>query len=267
MKKFRGYISEMAATPVSALDSEFIAKATKVKSFNLKASDFESLKHKAEIQHLYATYMFKEFDLDKTIKGMNMSKINTLIDQLKNMNRSNFEALYDYQPKGVGPGEALLYFLIDDAVLGGGGSAGVDIKIGGQNFEVKAAQVSGDGKTVYGFKLGGTVDVTNMVNKAVEMKKEMGFVTQGKGTNEVNKTQIAAIKKKFPKEWAAIEKEYRDKAHKYFGSTPVIFFNNNRSGKKLTRSAGNIIASKVVKKTDIELETISQGVIKPRVKI
>lgn len=269
MQRFKGYLKEMAANfKVSDLDSEFIARATKVRSFNIKGADLESTKYKAEIQHLYATYQFPDFDLEKTIKGMNVGKINKLIDQLKTIDRGNFDALYDYQPKGVGPGEALLYFLIDDAVLGGGTSAGVDVKIGGSNYEVKGANLSADKRSVYGFKLGGTVDVTNMVNKAVQYKEELGFTTAGKGKNEVNKTQMAAIKKKYPREWAKIEKEYADKAHRYFGNTPVIFFNNNRSGGgKLTKAAGNIITVKTVRKNDIEIDTITQGTIKPRVKI
>jgi hypothetical protein len=269
MHRFKGYIKEMAANlPVSKLDNDFIARATKVRSFNIKGADLSSLKNKAEIQFLYATYQFDGFDLEQTVKGMNVGKVNKLIDKLKSVDRNNFDALYDFQPKGVGPGEALLYFLIDDAVLGGGTSAGVDVKIGGSNFEVKGANLARDKKSVYGFKLGGTVDVSDMVNRAVKMKEMMGLTTAGKGKNEVNPTQIKAIRKKFPKEWSDIEKEYATKAHKYFGNTPVIFFNNNRgTGGKLTSAAGNVIIVKKVTKNDIQIDAITQGTIKPRVKI
>ena len=43
--------------------------------------------------------------------------------------------------------------------------------------------------------------------------------------------------------------------------------NNNKSGAKLTRDGGRIIAVKKVAKTDIQIHTITQGTIKPRVKI
>lgn len=254
-------------TKVSELDADFIQRATQVTSFNIRGSDFESLKYKNEIQHLYATYMFKGFDLSKTIQGMDVKKVNTLIDHLKTIDRVAFNNLYDFQPKGVGPGECLLYFLIDDAVLGGGTSAGVDMKIGSKFFEVKGAQLSGDKKFVTGFKLGGTVDLTDMVNKAVQMKESLGFTTAGKGKNEVNKTQIDEIKKKYPKEWKEIEKEYATKAYKYFGNIPVIFFNNNRTGAKLTTAAGYVIKADPVKKDDIMIDVITQGTIKPKIKV
>ena len=258
----------MARTPkISDLDATFIQRATQVTSFNVKGADFESLKYKAEIQYLYATYQFKGFNLSKTIRGMDVTKVNNLIDVLKTIDRSAFNNLYDFQPKGVGPGECLLYFLIDDAVLGGGTSAGVDMKIGSKMYEVKGANLSGDKKTVTGFKLGGTVDLTDMVNKAVQMKEALGFITQGKGKNEVNKTQIDAIRKNYPKEWKAIETEYANKAYKYFGSIPVIFFNNNRSGSKLTQAAGHVIKADPVKKSDIMIDVITQGTIKPKIKV
>lgn len=254
-------------TKVSELDADFIARATQVTSFNIRGADFESLKYKNEIQHLYATYMFKGFDLSKTIKGMDVTKVNNLINDLKTIDRQAFNNLYDFQPKGVGPGECLLYFLIDDATLGGGTSAGVDMKIGSKLFEVKGANLSGDKKSVTGFKLGGTVDLTDMVNKAVQMKEALGFTTMGKGKNEVNKTQIEAIQKNYPKEWKKIETEYANKAYKYFGNIPVIFFNNNRSGPKLTTAAGHVIKADPVKKTDIMIDVITQGTIKPKIKV
>jgi len=268
MNRFKGYLKEMAEFKVSDLDAEFIRRATKVTSFNLKGADFESLDHKAEIQHVIQTYWFPKFDLKNTMRGLNVNKINNAIDQLKKADRFYFDKLYDWQPKGVGPGEVLLYFLINDAVLGGGTSAGIDVKIGGKNYEVKAANLTGDGKSVYGFRLGGTVNVSQEVRQAIDMKEKLGFTTAGKGQGEVNKTQITAIQKKFPKEWESIRKSYVDKAYKYFAGQTVIFFNNNRStGGKLTRAAGNLAAVKKVKKDDIEIDVITQNSIKPRVKI
>ena len=268
MLSLKGYLNEMTDAKIKDLDAEFIARATKITSFNLRGADFESLAHKAEIQHIIHTHWFPKFRLGDTMKGLNMGKLNSAIDTLKKIDRFYFDKLYDWQPKGVGPGEVLLYFLIDDAVLGGGSSAGVDVKIGGKNYEVKAANLTGDKKAVYGFRLGGTVNVSQEVRKAIQMKEELGFTTKGKGQGEVNKTQIEAIKKKYPKEWESIRKSYVDKAYKYFAGQNVIFFNNNRgTGGKLTTAAGNIAAVKTVSKNDIEIDVITQNSIKPRVKI
>lgn len=249
------------------LDMEFIANATKIKSFNLRGADFQTLKYKKEIQFLYATYLFKGFDLSKLPNDLNVSQANKAIDKLKSIDRSNFNALYDFQPKGVGPGEALLFFLINNAAIGGGSSAGVDIIISGKQYEVKAANLSKDKKSVRGFRLGGTVDVSQEVNAAVRLKNELGFTTKGKGKAEVNTSQIKAIKAKYPLEWDQIRKSYINKAYKYLAANPVIFMNNNRSGGKLTSGAGNIIAEKTVRRQDIEIDTITQGGIKPKVQL
>ena len=51
------------------MDKDFIHRATKVSSFNLYAADFQSVRHKKEIQHLFATYFFPKFDLNHTSTG------------------------------------------------------------------------------------------------------------------------------------------------------------------------------------------------------
>lgn len=260
-------LKEMAAISVNKMDAEFLKRAQKVTSFNLLTKDFESLKHKNEIQWLFKTHLFPKFDLDKTLSRLDIDKFNTLIENLRSTNTAGLNYLHFYNLKGVGPGEATMFFLIDDCYLGGGGSAGVDAIIGGKKYEIKAANFSKPTKTVIGFKLGGTVPLGDLVNKAKEFKEALGFKTKGKGESEVNTTQIKAIQKKYPREWAKIENQYRDRAHKYFGSHDTIFMNNNKSGNKLTREGGRIIAIKKVAKTDIQIHTITQGTIKPRVKI
>ena len=52
MKKFKTHIQEMAAVNAANLDTGFLKRAQKITSFNLRSFDFESLKHKAEIQFL-----------------------------------------------------------------------------------------------------------------------------------------------------------------------------------------------------------------------
>tara|TARA_Y100000114_G_scaffold116115_1_gene110368 strand:+ start:194 stop:1000 length:807 start_codon:yes stop_codon:yes gene_type:complete len=268
MQRFRTFLKEMAAVNIADLNTEFLKRAQKVTSFNLQTKDFESLQYKAEIQHLFNMHFFPDFDLDNTIKGdIKMDVANKLIKQLKSEDKTNFNKLHYYNLKGVGPGEATLYFLCDKAMLGGGASAGVDIIIAGKKYEVKAANYSKNTGTLTGFKLGGTVPLGDMVTKAVEMKNMMGLKTQGKGQNEVNTSQIDAIRKKFPADWKKIEIQYGRAAAKYFGNTPVIFINNNGSGGRLTADGGEIVTIKKVGFNDIQIHTITQGTIKPRVKV
>ena len=276
---FRTYdmIREMAAVNVADLDMNFLNRAQKVTSFNLKPTDFQSTKYKAEIQHLFGRSFFPNFDLSQTIKGQpNLRKLNSLIDQLKKESMRNYNRLHFYNLKGVGPGEATLYFLMDDADLGGGGSAGVDLVVAGSKYEIKACLVSKDG-SLSGFKLGGTAPVGPLVSKLVEFKEKLGLSTSGKGQNEVNGSQMAAIQRKYPSEYAKIEADYGRIAGRYFGRTPVIFINNNASDKVdpedtaektrlLSSNAGGIVAIKKVTPRNIKMQVATQGTLKPKIK-
>jgi hypothetical protein len=279
MNRLKTFIREMAAVKTSNLDAAFLKRAQKVTSFNLRAADFESTQYKAEIQHLFRTHLFPDFDLSQTMTGPpNVAQLNKRIDILKRQNFGNYNKLHFYNLKGVGPGEATLYFLLDDAHLGGGGSAGVDLVIGSKQYEVKASLYSAADNTVYGFKLGGTAALGKMVNELVRLKNELGLKSAGKGQNEVGPKNLEAIQKAYPNEYRKLENDYARTAGQYFGKTPVIFINNNASVKLdpddpvekvrlLSNAAGNVLAIKSVNTKDIKIQTVTQGTIKPRVKI
>ena len=254
---------------VSKLDVEFMQKAERVTSFNIPAADFTHLQYKEEIQFLFKKHFFPKFDLTKTLKSntVNMRDVNRLIDRLKQFDFNAFNNLHFYNLKGVGPGEATLFFLLDKAHLGGGTSAGVDLVVAGNAYEIKAAKLDKDGKFVTGFKLGGTVPLGDLVDEVVSYKNSMGFQTSGKGQAEVNKTQLDAIRKEYKPQMEKLEKEYARRAFKYFENDNVIFMNNNNSNGRLTRAAGGIITVKRVKATDIGLDVVTQGTMKPKVKI
>ena len=284
MKSFKAYLVEE-----KRLDKKFLKRATSVKNFDLRASDFQTLKYKKEIQHLYATYWFRgdpegipAFDLSKTQKGFNMDALNKQIGWLKKNNRKYFNMLYSQTPKGVGPGELLFYFLIDDAVVGGGASAGADvILVGGKEYELKASQVSGDGKSVYHFKLGGTQDLSKIQAQAKKLfddaKKRgiKGLETKGKGELELGPGKINILRKEYPKEWSKIEKDYAIVASKYFGKQNIVFLKNNNEtvadveGNKRKMPVGTIAAVKMggVKASDISIDSFTSGTVKPRVNI
>ena len=48
-------------------------------------------------------------------------QLNKLIRELKGYGNATFERIYKYPMTGVGPGEIMLYFLLNDCTLGGGG--------------------------------------------------------------------------------------------------------------------------------------------------
>lgn len=238
------------------MDSDFIKRATRVTSFNLSTADFQSTRHKKEIQHLFALHFFPGFDTKKAIDTVNVNQLNTLINELKNIDFEQFKKLHDYNLRGVGPGEVTLYLLINKAVLGGGSSAGVDLVVSSSMYEVKAVEVTSDGYAT-NFKLGGTFNLSDLIKDLLDLKKAVGAGGEG-----VNKAALAAIRRKFPKELKRIEEEFADRAyHNYFKNHEIIFIKN--SG----RDVGKVMAVKKVKKSDIVLDRLTSGVLKPNVKL
>jgi len=258
MKSFKSYIKE-ATISVDDLDMDFIRRAEKVTSFNLTSSDFTSTEHKAEIQYLITKNFFPEFDTSKTLTTVDKDKLNTLIRELKSINISRFLKLHDYNIKGVGPGEATLYYLIDNSKLGGGSSEGVDLVVGSKQYEVKAAKKQRNG-TFSDFRLGGTVEVSDLIAELRDLKDKLGINTPR--PNEISKTKIQQIEKEAPREYAKIEKEFGDRAFKYFENDNLILINHNE-GKK---DRGLIEYVGKVKRSNIGLERVTSNNIKPILK-
>jgi len=270
MQRFKNFFTEMAAVNVSELDAEFLKRAQKVTSFNLSSKDFISLKYKKEIQHLFRTHLFPSFDLNNTISGQpTVTKLNKLIKELKGISTKDFKYLHNYNLKGVGPSEATLFFLLDKAHLGGGSSAGVDIVVDGKDYEVKAGNLPGEfgGKEIIGFKLGGTVPLANMVKSALEIRdSDPKIAAKGKEKTGVNGAQIKAItadRKLAPRWQKEVVLPYARAAAKYLGKNPIIFMVNTTPKARFGEVAA-IIKPKI---SDISIDVVTQGTIKPRVKI
>ena len=256
MIRFRNYLAE--SVKMENLDLEFIKRAQKVTSFNITAKDLESLTYKKEIQYLFGLHFFPKFDLNKTINTVDKNRLNALISTLKSQDSANFKAMHKFQPRGVGPGEVTLYFLINEAQLGGGGSAGVDLVVGSRKYEVKAVSVTGRGQYANNFKVGGTFTLSDIIADTIALKKKAGLGA----SSEVNTGQIEVIKKQFPSEMEDIFKRYQKRTYdNYFKNHEIIFIRND------TNAIGEILAVKKVKMDDIEFERITSGTIKPRVKL
>jgi len=257
MKKFRGYITEM----VDELDAEFLSRALTRTSFNLMAKDFESLKHKKEIQHLFHLNFFPKLDMSKMLDSVSENGLSKAISMVRKESGPKFEALYKYNIKGVGPGEVMLYFLLNNAHLGGGSSKGLDLVDKSGNFEVKAVDYSPSGKYVNNFKVGGTVALADIMRGVIDLKKKVG----GSASSEVNNSDLIDIEKKFPNELKKYKDMYVDRTYnEYFKNHKIIFLSNKKGG---GYQLGDLIAIKQVKKSDIMFERITSGTIKPRVKI
>src|SRR6056300_958958 len=205
MYRLKSYLKEMSMAQELDMDFEFIRKAERVTSFNLAEKDFMTNKYQKEIRYLYTKNFFPKFDTKLFVKKVDITALNKAIAALMRENNANFYSLYNFKPGGMGPGEVLMFFLVDNAELGGAGSAGVDLVVKGKKYEIKAAQITGDRKFAYGFKLGATFPTSAIEKKASDLKKQ---TKQPGSVSEINKDDIAAIRRQFPGEWEKIEKEY-----------------------------------------------------------
>jgi len=258
MKSFKSYIKE-ATISVDDLNMDFIRRAEKVTSFNLQTSDFESTEHKTEIQYLITKNFFPGFDTSKTLTSVDKDKLNALIRELKSIDKKLFAKLHDYPLKGVGPGEATLYYLLDNSRLGGGGSAGVDLVVGSKKYEIKAVKPRVKAGDFHDFKLGGTVRLDDIMGELADLKEKLGL---SGAPGEIPKTQIETMKKKAPREFEKIERTYGDRAFKYFEGDEVILINNDK-GKK---DYGEVIFSGKIQRKNIGLDRVTQATIKPTLK-
>jgi len=258
MKSFKSYIKE-ATISVDDLNMDFIRRAEKVTSFNLQTSDFESTENKAEIQYLLTKNFFPGFDTSKTLTSVDKDKLNALIRELKSINTKLFSKLHDYPLKGVGPGEATLYYLLDNSQLGGGASAGVDLVVGSKKYEIKAVKPRVKAGDFHDFKLGGTVRLDDIMGELADLKEKLDL---SGAPGEIPKTQIETMKKRAPREFEKIEKKYGDRAFNYFEGDEVILINNDK-GKK---DYGEVIFSGKIQRKNIGLDRVTQATIKPTLK-
>ena len=277
MKKFRTYLKEMAAVSINDLDMNFIKRAERVTSFNIGPGDFQKTKNKAEIQHIIKKHFFPNFDLDRTIKDQpTANALNELIEDLQRENFSMYNKLHNYPLSGIGPAEATLYFLCDKAHLGGGSSAGVDLKIGTKEYEIKAALVNAQKTHISGFKLGAGTDFKPIVSELMKMKQMYGIKTTGKGKEEIpSKSGIEVFRQKDPKKMAELDGLFQKECRDYFGNKQVIFMSNNASqkidpefpdaGKQkvLSKGSGTCIAIQKVNPIKCKIQVVTQGIIKP----
>lgn len=242
---------------MAELDTQFMNRALKITSFNLTAKDFESLTYKKEIQYLFSTHFFPGANV-KFLNTVSESTLKQSINALRTADTSNFAHLFKYNLKGVGPGEVMMYYILNKGYLGGGSSAGLDLVVGSEGYELKAVDASPQGY-VNNFKVGGTFSLADIINGVASLKKKAGL---GSGS-EVNAGQLQKIYDKFPNELQYFYDEYAEVTYKnYFKNHKVIFLSNKNGG---GYQLGDVIKIMNVKKNQIQFERITSGTIKPRV--
>ena len=262
MRTFKNHIVEEALNDLSTpfeLDRKFIRSAmSKITQLNLSAKDFESLENKAEIQYLITTTYFPEFDWKKlNMKGFDTKKLNDMVAELRS--QSMFSKFYAWTPRGVGPGEVMFYYLVNDAKLAGGKEGG-DLRIGNNTYEIKSATISWAQKAASGFRLGGTFKMPGLMKDVFDLlEKTPEAVKLGKEKSGINKKQMAVLLKKYPREMKKIMDEWKRTVHsKYFSKYDFIFTDNTSKTRK-----GEIAYAGPINPNMIDTDSVTQGEFKP----
>ena len=233
------------------LDVNFILRAEQRTSFNFVPQDFTNLNYKREIQFLFNKHFFPLFELSETLNGLDLERLNKLIRRLKALHPDMFNHLHNYNLKGIGPGELTLYLLLNNGYLGGG-TTGTDLFHLAEGFEVKAVDVSPLG-TVNNFKLGSNVPMSDIMQDIANL----GLTDT---PTEIKKSLLDFVRS--DPAFVAINSRYAEAAYyHYFSKHPVIFIRNS------TSLVGEIIAIKEVKPSDISIERVSNGTVKPVVRL
>ena len=251
------------------LDFDFIRRAEKVTKFNIDVKDLKP-ELQPSVRYLYLKNQFPNFGKkDMFMKSFNVPKLNAAIKELKSENFTHFFNMYQFDQSGIGPGELLLYFLIDNSSVGGGGSAGVDLRVGNKEYEAKSVTLNVGRQRVEGFKLGGKGEIAPILAKAQALKKqydgEMIAANDNKknAISEINKKQMTKLKQLEPKAWLQIEKDYAKVAGEYFGNTNLVFMYSKAQKTKV----GEIIAAGTIDSKAIEMQAITSGTIKPSISL
>lgn len=243
---------------LNKMDIKYLNKAEKVTSFNLNTKDLTTVNpaRKNEIRYLFLRYFFPTLKSNVFISSNSITKndFNSSVAKLKAVDKFMFDKLHNYKSglSGIGPGEVTMFFVYDNAYLGGGTSKGVDIRLGSSSYEVKAIEVDAKNRA-RGFFTGSAIDFSEFFSEMVKVAKSV---------NEPATMQGIAIKKireKAPDQVRVIEEAYADYIYnQYFKGHEIVFINNKD---------GTIAGVKEVKPKDITFDAFTQSRIKPRVQL
>lgn len=247
------------------LDEKWLNRNRRKTRLSFTSSEFKNLTHKREKQLLISELYFPDFDLSDTIEYVDKDKLGRLIRSLKNSHRESVINLHDYRPStDIGPGEALVYFLVNKAYLGGGTSAGLDLFDTRHKYEIKAARISND-RYATEFKIGTNVKVGGLIKTITDLAKKHKVPISGDG---IPWSSIQKLKQVAKRGFEEVETDFANLTYtNYFKGKEIIFLNNNRGSSR----RGDLEDIKEVKPADIHIERVtksgSEHTIKPRIKL
>lgn len=238
------------------MDNDFLTRARDCIKFSLTHNDLISNNHKLEVRKLISDEWFNNVPAKIFKENISLESLNKSINHLKLKNSNGFNKLFNYKLQSSGAGELLLYYLLDNCSLYPPNERGRDVQIDNTDYEIKAVKLKKhkilNGTFVYDFKLGTSLDLIDIIYDLKILNKNNGSNIPG---SEINKLRGNPLFNK-------IENRYRNEAIKYFNKHNVIFFDISHSNNN-----GNILLIDNIKKENIYIERVTQGTIKPLIRI
>lgn len=232
--------------------------AARVTRINIADADTYVVTYKEAIRELISQHITPVNWKNATTNRVTVTDINNCIRDIKSQRGVDINKIYNYKIKG--PGEFLLFLIIDDAVLMPDKEAEIDMKVGAgsaqKSYQIKSYATSDE--LVRDLRIGG-IEISSFATELMALKVKAGITETNPG---VTQTQIQRIKAKSPelsKEFTAIETRWANYIYEqYFKKVDFIFLD---SGGKTVKSI------KSVKPEDITLQRYDSGIMRPTVKL
>ena len=255
------------------LDKVWLKQFEVCTSVDIPLDGFKSTTHKNEIRHLLNNLFFKNLDPQSPVL-MALRKLNSLdsatsalnkgIDLLRAAAGSAFSTFYQYgKNNAFGPGEVLMYYLIDGITLAGTDSSG-DLALGKTSYEVKAVVRTNSGY-FKDFRI--SIETGEVIKKIMSLCIKANItLPAGRAGESIPSSALDELRaSKFKAEYAKLELEYATLAYNnYFKKHPIVFMDTSDSGGG--GKLGRVMAIMDVKVKDVAIDRISQGKPKPMVK-
>ena len=229
---------------------------------DFKSDNREALRYCFE-QHILSSRL-------PSISSVTASSLNAAISSLQGDSRFD----YVMKPTGlkqIGPGEVLLYLLVEGSELVGQGDDR-DLRVNGRGYEVKGVKIGSylgaEGTGVFppnsrcyvDFFFSGQFATSKYVQAIFKLANENEIVSTARSKGEFNKTLMNRLRTAAPKEFAEIEKEYGRAASQYTDSM-LFISNDERRG----RGYGTVFEVGRIGAERIKIERITQDRVKPAI--
>lgn len=271
---------------MSSRIEEYISRVLTQTSLNVTAEDLQTTEYKHVLRYLYVKHILKlktsqvprcfgrhtgikdeyiTYTCVKTLGNPNTKdELNNKIRALKSVNNSMYLNVFNTRFPGIGPGELVLYLLVDDATLTSAGSGAGDINSGNKKYEIKAGEITGDKRYVKGFFTGRKAfpGIEDILKDLAKLAKDNNLEAS---TYEIKSSVIKQLREKDPKRFLELEDAYAKAVSENYFNKPLLVLASKNSSQS---EQGTVFAVK--QKTlpsDIVLYEVTQNNVKPHIKI